>query len=204
MTQNALIIFVKNLIDGQVKTRLAATLSNEEAMDIYKQLLQKVHLTVESFETDKIIFYSDFIADDIWENNLFQKEIQEGNDLGERMKNAFKSLFTGGYEKIVIIGTDCPDIDETILKDAFVKLENHDIVIGPATDGGYYLLGMKKEHPYLFQNIGWSTEVVLKQTIDRCDIHQVSYFLLPELSDIDEEKDLIHFESLLLLNKKSS
>jgi len=204
MTQNALIIFVKNLIDGQVKTRLAATLSNEEAMDIYKQLLQKVHRNVESFETDKIIFYSNFIADDIWGNNLFQKEIQEGNDLGARMKNAFKSLFTGGYEKIVIIGTDCPDIDETILKDAFVKLENHDIVIGPATDGGYYLLGMKKEHPYLFQNIGWSTEVVLKQTIDRCDIHQVSYFLLPELSDIDEEKDLVHFESLLLLNKKSS
>ena len=211
MTQDALIIFVKNLIDGQVKTRLAATLSNEEAMDIYKQLLQKAHRTVEPFETDKIIFYSDFIADDIWENNLFQKKIQEGNDLGARMKNAFKSLsaahagsFTSGYEKVVIIGTDCPGINETILKDAFAKLENHDIVIGPATDGGYYLLGMKKEHPYLFQNIGWSTEVVLKQTIDRCDIHQVSYFLLPELSDIDEEKDLVHFESLLLLNKKSS
>lgn len=203
MTSNALIIFVKNLIKGQVKTRLANTLGDDAAMNIYKQLLKNTNDAIQSFETDKIIFYSKSIEDDIWENNLFQKEIQEGNNLGERMENAFKSTFAVGYKKAIIIGTDCPGINKNILKDAFAKLDDHDIVIGPATDGGYYLLGMKKENPYLFQNVKWSTDVVLQQTIDLCIIHQLSYFLLPALSDIDEEKDLVHFESVLRLKQKS-
>jgi len=128
MTENALIIFVKNLIEGHVKTRLADTLGNDAAMDIYKQLLKNTHDTILPFEKDKIVFYSDFIEEDIWENNLFQKEIQEGNDLGERMKNAFKSLsagqagsFTAAYKKVVIIGTDCPGIDKNLLENAFLN-----------------------------------------------------------------------------------
>ena len=203
MTENALIVFVKNLIDGQVKTRLAATLGNEVAMDIYKQLLQKVHQTIQSFEIDKIVFYADFIEDDIWENTIFKKQIQFGDSLGMRMENAFQNLFAEGYKKLVIIGTDCPGINEHILKNAFAKLDEHDIVIGPATDGGYYLLGMTKESPYLFQNIPWSTHVVFEQTIDICKKHSLFYFVLPELSDIDEEKDLDHFKDLVI-NKKSS
>ncbi|MBC7556500.1 MAG: glycosyltransferase, partial [Chryseobacterium sp.] len=90
MSENALIIFVKNLVIGQVKTRLAATLGNDAAMKIYKQLLVSVHQNIQEVNADKIVFYSTFIENDIWENNLFQKKIQNGNDLGERMKNAFK------------------------------------------------------------------------------------------------------------------
>lgn len=196
MTDNALIIFVKNLIEGRVKTRLAATLGNDGAMDIYKQLLKNTQNSILTFEADKIVFYSDFIEEEIWEKNSFQNKIQQGNDLGERMKNAFKSSFIAGYEKIVIIGTDCPGIHKSILENAFMALNNLDIVIGPATDGGYYLLGMKKEHPFLFQNIEWSTDKVLQQTIDLCNKNRLSYFLLPELSDIDEEKDLIHLKTI--------
>jgi rSAM/selenodomain-associated transferase 1 len=196
MTDNALIIFVKNLIEGHVKTRLAATLGNDGAMDIYRQLLKNTENSILTFEKDKIVFYSDFIEEEIWGNNLFQNKIQEGNDLGERMKNAFNSSFTAGYEKIIIIGTDCPGINKSILENAFMALNNLDIVIGPATDGGYYLLGMKKECPFLFQNIEWSTDKVLQQTIDLCNKNRLSYFLLPELSDIDEEKDLIHFKTI--------
>lgn len=196
MTDNALIIFVKNLIEGHVKTRLAATLGNDGAMDIYKQLLKNTQNSILTFEADKIVFYSDFIEEEIWEKNSFQNKIQEGNDLGERMKNAFKSSFTAGYEKIVIIGTDCPGINKSILEKAFIALNNKDIVIGPATDGGYYLLGMKREYPFLFQNIKWSTDRVLQQTIDLCNKSRLSYFLLPELSDIDEEKDLIHLKTI--------
>ena len=196
MTENVLIIFVKNLIDGQVKTRLANTLGNDAAMVIYKRLLENVHDKIHSFEVDKIIFYSDFIEEDIWENKLFQKEIQEGNDLGERMENAFKSSFTAGYKNAIIIGTDCPGINKDILEDGFLKLNHSDIVIGPAADGGYYLLGMKKVHSFLFQKVKWSTDKVLQQTIDLCNRNQLSYFLLPELSDIDEEKDLIHLKPL--------
>ena len=211
MSENALIIFVKNLIEGHVKTRLAKTLGNDAAMDIYKQLIKNTHDKIQSLEIDKIIFYSDFIEDDIWENDLFQKEIQEGNDLGERMKNAFKSLsagqtgsFTARYKKVVIVGTDCPGINKHILSDAFLKLNNFDIVIGPATDGGYYLLGMKKEHSFLFQDIEWSTDKVFQQTIELCNRNHLSYFLLPKLSDIDEEKDLKHFENLVILKDKVS
>jgi hypothetical protein len=196
MKNSVLIILVKNLIPGHVKTRLAATLGNEAAMDIYIQLLKIVHDKIQSLEFDKNVFYSHFIETDIWENDLFQKEIQTGIDLGERMKNAFKSSFTVGYKKAIIIGTDCPGINENILRSAFCRLDHFDVVIGPASDGGYYLLGMKKEYSFLFQNIKWSTHVVLKQTIELCNKNQLSYFLLPELSDIDEEKDLIHLKTL--------
>ena len=192
MTNNVLLIFVKNLIKGHVKTRLTNTLGNDAAMDIYKQLLLIAHDKIQSLEIDKIVFYSEFIEDDIWENNLFQKEIQEGNELGERMKNAFKSSFTAGYKNVVVIGTDRPGINKNILENAFLKLNNFDVVIGTATDGGYYLLGMKKEYQFLFQKIKWSTNEVLNQTIDLCKTNQLSFFLLPELSDVDEEKDLIH------------
>lgn len=204
MNNNALIIFVKNLIKGHVKTRLANTMGDEAAMDIYKQLLLNAHDNIHSLETDKIIFYSEFIEDDIWQNNLFQKKIQEGNDLGERMKNAFKSSFTAGYKKAIIIGTDCPGINKDILENALLKLNDFDLVIGPATDGGYYSLGMKKEHPFLFQDIEWSTDSVFQNTIELCRKNKLSYFLLPELSDIDDEKDLIHFETLMMPKQKSS
>jgi hypothetical protein len=202
MNDNALIIFVKNFIKGHVKTRLATTLGNDAAVDIYKQLLKNVHNKIKSLKVDKIVFYSDLLQNDIWENDLFQKEIQEGNDLGERMKNAFENLFSRGYKKLIIIGTDCPDINESLLENAFEKLENFDIIIGPAKDGGYYLLGMKKKYPFLFQNIEWSTNRVLQQTTDLCNSNQLSYFLLPEISDIDEEKDLIHFEKLIMPKDK--
>ena len=196
MTNDVLLIFVKNLIEGHVKTRLANTLGNDAAMDIYKRLLKNAHDKIQSFEVDKIVSYSDFIVEDIWENNLFQKKIQEGNDLGERMGNAFISSFTAGYKKAIIIGTDCPGIDKDILENAFLKLNHCDIVIGPTTDGGYYLLGMKEMYSFLFQKINWSTDTVLQQTIDLCIQNHLSYFLLPELSDIDEEKDLIHLKTL--------
>lgn len=203
MIDNALIIFVKNLIAGRVKTRLAVTLGDEKALEIYNRLLKNIHEKIQFLEVEKLIFYSDFLEDDIWEKKVFKKEIQIGLDLGERMKNAFNKSFIEGYKRAIIIGTDCPGVDQIILKNAFAKLNDFDIVIGPATDGGYYLLGMKKEYSFLFQNIEWSTDVVLQQTIDLCKINQLSYFLLPELSDIDEEKDLIHFENHVVLKHKS-
>ena len=204
MNENALIIFVKNLISGHVKTRLAAALGDETAMEIYNQLLVSVKQNIHNINAEKIVFYSTFIEKDIWENNLFQKEIQQGSDLGERMKNAFKKSFSKGYKKILIIGTDCPDVDENILESAYENLNQSDVVIGPAIDGGYYLLGMKKENSVLFDDVKWSTDQVLNQTINHCKNNNLTYFLLPELSDIDEEKDLIYFKNLSLSKLKSS
>ncbi len=98
------------------------------------------------------------------------------------MKNAFKTSFTAGYEKIVIMGTDCYELDSQMILNAFNQLENAEIVIGPATDGGYYLLGMKKLHEEIFENIDWSTAKVLNQTISFCNIKSFPFSLLPELS----------------------
>lgn len=191
---NALLIFVKNLIYGRVKTRLAATVGSDKAMKIYQQLLQHTNSVCKNIKADKIVFYCDFIEEDIWEKEEFKKEIQAGNDLGERMKNALVKAFESGFEKVIIIGTDCPQINESILENAFTKLDHFEVVLGPANDGGYYLTGMKKLHPFLFKNIKWSTVSVLKETINRCKKKNLSYFLLPELIDIDEEKDLVHLK----------
>ncbi len=190
MMNNALLIFVKNLLYGQVKTRLAATVGNDNAMEIYRQLLQHTNSVCKNIHADKIVFYSDFIEEDIWNKREFKKEIQWGNDLAERMKNAFIKAFDNGYEKAIIIGTDCPQIDQTILENAFTQLNYFDIVLGPATDGGYYLLGMKTFFAVFFENIKWSTDTVLKKTIEICNQNKLSYVLLPELTDIDEEKDM--------------
>ena len=189
--EKALLIFAKNLIYGQVKTRLAATMGNDVAMDIYQQLLHHTHSITETVDADKIIFYADFIEEDIWDIKEFKKEIQKGIDLGNRMENAFKNTFAKGYKKVVIVGTDCPELDKNILEQAFIQLNDFDLVIGPATDGGYYLLGMKKLHSFLFKSMEWSTSKVFNDTISACHKNQINYFLLPKLSDLDEEKDLI-------------
>ncbi len=204
MKKNALIIFVKNVIPGQVKTRLAATLGNDVAMDIYQQLLKNVNNKIQSLDAGKIVFYSEFVEDDIWDSSIFKKDIQQGNDLGERMENAFKVSLAAGYKKAVIIGSDCPGIDETILNEAFEKLTGFDVIIGPARDGGYYLLGMKEMYSVLFQDIEWSTDKVLQQTLSVCSRNRLTYFQLPELSDIDEEKDLRYFKELIMLKNRRS
>jgi hypothetical protein len=191
MMKKVLLIFAKNLIYGQVKTRIAATMGNEVAIDIYQQLLRHTHSVTKRVDAEKIIFYSDFIEEDIWENDEFEKEIQRGNELGERMKNAFITAFEKKYEKVIIVGTDCPELNKNILEQAFIQLNDYDLVIGPAKDGGYYLLGMKKMHSFLFENMSWSTSKVFNDTIVVCNNNQLNYFLLPELSDLDEEKDLI-------------
>jgi uncharacterized protein len=183
-----LIIFVRNLVYGNVKTRLAATIGNDKALEVYKGLIAHTQFVTGHLPFDKIVYYSDYIGTfDAW-NNGYRKAKQQGRDLGERMKNAFEDVFRQGYAKAVIIGTDCPLLTQELIHDAFNKLNDFDIVIGPAVDGGYYLLGMKKLYPGLFTNIQWSTDTVFNDTIAACTHH--SYCLLPLLRDIDKEEDL--------------
>lgn len=195
MKKQALIVFVKNPVYGQVKTRLAATIGNKKALQIYQQLIQHTQSITQQLAVEKIVFYSDKIdANDLWQNE-YQKQIQTGNDLGERMMNAFNYVFQNNYLKAVIIGTDCAELTSEIIANAFNKLNENDVVIGPAADGGYYLIGMKELHQQLFTNIEWSTNKVLQITIERCQQNHLSYFLLEELHDIDEEKDLEYMKN---------
>ncbi|MEP6681858.1 MAG: TIGR04282 family arsenosugar biosynthesis glycosyltransferase [Parafilimonas sp.] len=192
--KQALIIFQKNPVYGKVKTRLAATIGNDEALAIYRQLIQHTHLITHELKADKIVFYSDVIdEDDNW-NNEYLKQLQKGNDLGERMMNAFNYVFQKHFSNAIIIGTDCAELDELIILNAFDKLNEYDVVIGPSADGGYYLLGMKEITKHLFTAIEWSTNKVLNTTIERCRANNRSYFLLKELHDIDEEKDLAYMK----------
>ncbi len=187
--EDLLIVFTKNLLFGKVKTRLAATIGDDNAFKIYATLIAYTCSVTKQLSCGKIVYYSDYIEqNDVW--NGCRKAAQQGNDLGERMMNAFKDAFAAATDRAVIIGTDCFEIDRHIIEHAFKQLNEHDIVIGPAMDGGYYLLGIKSLHQPLFENIPWSTETVFEATITVCNHLNLSYFLLPVLNDVDEEKDL--------------
>jgi uncharacterized protein len=191
MKKEALLIFTKNPVAGKVKTRLAATIGDEAALSVYRQLLSNTISSTEDLLIAKFVFYSNVVEeDDVWNSNQYHKKVQQGNDLGDRMKNAFASIFQKGYNKVVIIGTDCPQLNEKIIQDAFSKLNDFDVVIGPALDGGYYLLGMNRCHNFLFENMEWSTANVFPETIRRCKSKGLLFLLLQTLQDVDEEKDL--------------
>ena len=195
MKQNsALIIFVRNPVLGKVKTRIAATLGTEKALKIYKILLQHTNDITAAIHADKFVFYADYINhEDLWENHLYNKELQTSIDLGERMKNAFGFLFEKGYKNVGIIGSDCYDLTENILIDAFSKLIKTEVVIGPANDGGYYFIGMNTFIPQLFDGKNWSAESVCSDTKKQLKELEIPFYLLPTLSDVDEEKD-VHFK----------
>ncbi len=196
--KNAIIIFVRNPELGKVKTRLARQIGDDLTLQVYNELLLHTRDTTCNLDCDKFLFYSENIEDnDIWEKERFEKKLQEGDNLGDRMMLAFFELFQQGYSKVVIIGSDCPELTSFIIEDAFDKLHSHDVVIGPSTDGGYYLLGLTHLLPDLFKDKEWSTDKVLAETIkDVVRLKRSSYFLT-ELSDIDTAEDLHRFQQLL-------
>ena len=197
-SENLLMIFIKNPQLGKVKTRLAKTIGNEKALQVYHLLLNHTNKITQKVEVDKAVFYSDFIAvDDHWSKEGFQQYVQVGEDLGDRMSTAFMSAFNMGYKKVAIIGSDCFELNEDIITDAFTILQQHEFTLGPAKDGGYYLLGMSNYHEQLFKNKAWSTESVLIDTLLDFEKLKGSFKLLPTLSDIDEEKDLENYPNLL-------
>ena len=183
---------MKNPVLGTVKTRLAKTLGNEKALSIYEKLLQKTYVETKDIKLDKRIYYSSTIDNNVlWSNDLFKKELQVGNSLGNRMSNAIKSSFEH-YDKVVIIGSDCYHLSKTHILTALEKLEDPSIsvVIGPANDGGYYLLAMNEFIPSLFENKSWSQESLMTETKETLEGLKLKYLLLEELTDIDTEEDL--------------
>ncbi len=190
-SKNSLIIFTRNPILGKVKTRLAKSVGNKIALEIYQFLLNKTKEVTLNIPADKVVFYSEEITNkDIWDATIYKKELQEGTDLGAKMSNAFKTCFKDGYEKVVLIGSDLFDLEEFHIREAFEKLEKNDAVIGPALDGGYYLLGLKKMHPTIFMNKNWGTATVRKNTMK--NLEKVNVHLLPILNDVDVIEDIKH------------
>jgi rSAM/selenodomain-associated transferase 1 len=189
---NLLLIFIKNPEPGKVKTRLAATIGNNKAYQIYLKLLKHTIRAAQDVDADKQVWYSALIdSDDFISEPEFEKKLQRGKNLGARMLHAFKNGFNEDYDNIVIIGSDCPDVNPVLLEQAFIELRKHDLVIGPSADGGYYLLGMNTLREELFSDIDWSTERVLEQTLEKAKSLSLSVTRLPELNDIDTIEDLV-------------
>lgn len=182
-----LVIFAKYPEPGRVKTRLARTIGEGRAVALYKEMVETVvrRTTPIGSEYRQVLCFDppgrrgDFQR---WFPDL-ELSPQVSGDLGRRMEAAFRGSFA---DRIVIIGSDCPDVDRDLIVEAFQKLEKSDVVIGPATDGGYYLIGLKKEEPDLFRDIAWSTGRVLEQTKDRAQGLHLRVKTLPILSDLDE------------------
>lgn len=190
-----LIIFTRNPELGKCKTRLAATVGDKVALNIYKFLLNHTKNFTNRLNTSKWVCYSDYIGEnDIWDPSVYEKKLQSGNELGKRMSRAFKDGFDAGHEKIIIIGSDMYDLNENDLNEAFATLDEHDFVIGPAIDGGYYLLGMKVFNPALFINKTWGADTVLEATLH--DLRNENYGLLAPKNDIDNYEDIKDIEVL--------
>ncbi|CAA0174040.1 TIGR04282 family arsenosugar biosynthesis glycosyltransferase [Tenacibaculum maritimum] len=189
MNKNLLLIFTRNPELGKVKTRLAKAVGNETALTIYKFLLDKTKKVTQNLNCDKAVYYSVQIRNhDIWEEKNYQKKLQKGEDLGIRMHNAFQEAFENNYEKVLIIGSDLYDLTPNHIHEAFDKLNSNEVVIGPAKDGGYYLLGMKKLIPSIFKNKNWGTSSVRKDTLK--DLEKVNVHLLEPLNDVDLIEDI--------------
>ena len=187
--KNLLLIFTRNPELGKVKTRLAKDLGDQTALDIYKFLLDHTVAITESLPITKEVHYSEKIHEnDIWDASIYQKKLQAGEDLGDRMEYAFAEGFKNGYANIIIIGSDMYDITSEELMRAFRELDAKDFVIGPAEDGGYYLLGMRKLKPAIFVNKEWGTSSVLEDTLQ--DLNQENIALLEVKNDVDYYSDI--------------
>ena len=187
--KHLLIIFTRNIVKGKCKTRLASVVGDDVAMEIYRFLVNHTVEISKDLPVQKWVFYSDKIEEnDLFNRNAFEKYAQEGEDLGKRMHNAFNVGFAQGYENIIIIGSDMYEISQKDLELAFEKLEQHDYVIGPAKDGGYYLLGMKSANSAIFDNKNWGTSSVLTDTLK--DIDSGDLKLLSERNDVDVIEDI--------------
>lgn len=191
MRKEQLIVFVKNPELGQVKTRLAKSIGEEAALAIYLKLLSHTYEVTSKLDCDVAIYYGKYIdSEDYWENKKFKKFKQFGNDLGERMHNAIAQSLERGYDKVCLVGSDIYELNFQIIQDAFNRLDKNDVVIGPARDGGYYLIGMKEPHRKLFQLTGWSTPHVFKETIDKIEQAGLTFDQTKMLNDIDDINDL--------------
>lgn len=186
---DCLIIFTRNPELGKGKRRLAATVGDQAALEIYTFLLEHTREITKDLQATKKVWYSEEVKkNDDWDNTLYHKYVQEGKDLGVRMKIAFLDAFET-HDYVIIIGSDMHDMNQADLENAFKKLHAHDAVIGPAEDGGYYLLGFtKKLVSGIFENKEWGTATVLEKTLDNLKDH--NYALLEERNDVDYYDDI--------------
>lgn len=191
-SDNAIMIFTKNPVLGKVKTRLAKTIGDEKALKAYNLMLQHTREITHDLDfCEKKIFYDEFIpAKDSWKEDEYDKYLQGEGDLAVKMNNAFKTIFDEDYSKVVIISPDCPNLTGAKIKQAFALLQKNDFVIGPLEDGGFYLLGMKKYSPEIFESMKFGNDKTLDEVKSKITELGLAYKELNMLSDVDVAEEL--------------
>lgn len=185
-----MIVFVKNARLGHAKTRLARSVGDRKALEIYQRLCRYTRDVAKEVDAEREVSFSEHVEKDcIWQGEEFEHTVQQGKDLGARMNHAFAKAFGKGAERIVLIGSDCAELTAEIIVRSFEVLEQHDVVLGPAADGGYYLIGLSRPAPALFKGIAWSTGEVLSETLQIAEGHKLGVCLLEKLNDVDEIED---------------
>jgi len=181
---------------GKVKTRLAKTIGDEKALKVYEKLLNYTLREANCALWDTAIHFSGKPGENL---NTFDFSIatQKGSDLGDRMQHSFQSEFSNGADRVVMIGADCAGLTLGHIERAFGMLKLHDLVLGPANDGGYYLIAMNEPHNEVLTDVPWSTEHVLEITKELAEENHLSVGLLEELIDIDTEADLENHQWLI-------
>lgn len=189
MPETALIVFIRNPVLGKVKTRIASETSDAVALNIYLNLCAITRSLAGKFKGPRYLYYSDFIEpDDEWHNEDFIKKVQEGIHLGDKMYSAFKEVMNFS-QSCILIGSDCPYLHPDHFLQSIEYLKRNDCVIGPALDGGYYLIGLKKIIPEIFSGISWGSARVLNETLTKLKENHYSTVLLEKLEDIDSKEN---------------
>ena len=187
-----LLILARHPVLGQAKTRLAAAIGPEAALHVYRELLARTRAAADGVAATKTVWLAgDAPAGDAFAGWAgYAQRPQPAGGLGPRLHRAFAAAFAAGATAAVAIGTDCPELTAGHLADAFRRLATHDVVVGPALDGGYYLLGTKALVPDFFINKPWSTAAVLAATLADADRLGLRVARLPALADVDTAADL--------------
>lgn len=193
----AVIVFLREPMPGKVKTRLAASIGAEAAAAVYRRLIDITLDAVASARLPTYLFYDGPLPGLSDRVPGFTYAPQSTGDLGARMLNALARV-QAIHGHTILIGSDCPEISAAVLHEAFGQLRTQDVVIGPAADGGYYLIGIAgPPDPRLFNGIPWSTDRVFALTLDRCADAGLKVSVMPMRADVDTLEDLHHFPALL-------
>lgn len=200
--QKKLIVFTRYPEPGQTKTRLIPALGAAGAATLQRQMTEHTLRQARQLVTRRAVWLEvryeggDQTAMQYWLGAELTLRPQGGGDLGARLQWAMQAAFDEEFDRVVVIGTDCPELSVDILEEAFRALRNNEVVIGPAADGGYYLIGFSCPLEMLFQDIAWGTETVLATTLAKAAEMGIVPFLLPTLNDIDRPEDLrhVHFD----------
>jgi len=203
LDDRCLLFFVKNPEKGKVKSRLATVIGGDSAVRLYKNLVAQMLATLKGGTFPLYVCFFPKNAQKSTKNWLgteYRYIPQNGKDLGERMRNGFTEAFEMGFKRVVLIGSDIPDLPLAFIEGAFITLNESDVVIGPAFDGGYYLIGFKDKtfSPQVFEGMAWGTQTVFDETVKKLKRFRRAVHTLPYQRDIDTAEDLNYLKEKFL------